>query len=73
MPTRVAVVIGSEEDAGKSKVFELADSFDTVIERIYPTQQPSSALENRANLTHEKTDGDRVLIPAHHVAWVEEV
>lgn len=70
--TRLAVVVQSETGEG-SKVFDLHDPFDTVIERLYPLQQPSSALEHRTNMVHFKEDGGRLAVNPNHVAWLEEL
>lgn len=73
MATRLALTVSSEEDAGRTKVFELEDDFETVLEGIVPTQQPASSLEQRKLLIRRKVDGGRLLVPPPNVAWVEEI
>lgn len=72
MATKILISI-SEDEAGKSKAFFVQEPFDAVIEKIWPAQQqPSSALESRANMTHTLTNGKRVVIPHGYIAYVEE-
>jgi hypothetical protein len=73
MAVRLALTLGSEEDAGLARVFDLADDFESVVNGVIPPTAPSSALEARDNSTHRKADGGRLLVPPHHVAWVEEI
>lgn len=78
MPARILLVIAPgirEEEAefGRSGSFDLADDFDTVMGRVVPTQQPSSALEARSNATHTLIDGRRLYMRPDMIAAVEEL
>lgn len=52
--------------------FMLTESFDEVIEKIFPTRQAASALEERTNFVFTQTNGNRLFVHRNSVMTVEE-
>lgn len=73
MPTLLYIAVQNEDGTG-SKTTLVAEDFDTVIEKLFPVQQPSSSLEARtAHLYHAYPNGYRLMIQPANVFLVEEV
>lgn len=73
MSTLVTLAISSPEEAGRSWQIELSEDFDTVFNKLFPLQPPTSSLESQANMTHTTVSGSRVAIHPNDVRVVEEV
>jgi hypothetical protein len=69
--TKILMAVQSEEGGGSS-VIEVSETFDEVMNKIQPLNQPSSSLEMRENLTFHKEDGNRIWLVPNHVVRVEE-
>ena len=63
MATKVIIPIENPDGSGGSMALYLQGDFDATMEKIFPTQQPSSALEHRANAIHVDAEtGNRIAI-----------
>lgn len=72
MSTRIMCSVGDPE-TGNSRVVEVEEGFDQVLELVIPLQQASSALEARQKLTLTRVDGGgRVFVRPEVVATIEE-
>lgn len=72
MATMLTLVIAGDEPGASKKVF-VEESFDDVIEKVYPIQSAMTGMEARARRVFTKADGTgRVLIPEGNIAWVSE-
>jgi hypothetical protein len=71
---RCDVIIGVQDpDTGKSMVIELADSFDTVFNKLMPIAPPQNTIDQRASVLHTRLDGTRVMLLPNSIAMVREV
>lgn len=56
-----------------SATFDVEETYDQVVDKLFPLTAESSALEARANWYYTKTDGGRVFIPRQWVLSAEEL
>lgn len=59
---------GSDQPAS----YLLSESFDEVIEKLFPTRQAASALEERSNFVFAQTNGERLFVHRNSIMTVEE-
>jgi hypothetical protein len=60
--------VGSDKPAD----YMLKESFDEVIEKVFPTRQAASALEERTNFVFTQTSGERLFVHRNSIVTVEE-
>jgi hypothetical protein len=53
--------------------FEVKDSFDQVVEKVFPLNPPTSALEAREAVMYEGVDGERLVIFQSRISYVKEL
>lgn len=66
------VIAIQDPDTGNSMRIDLADDFDTVFNKVFPLNPPSSSLEHRANCWHNRDNGTRIAINPGMIAGIEE-
>jgi hypothetical protein len=71
MMNRIITSFAPPREQGGHEVF-VKDDFDTIIEKLLPSRQPSSALEDRQRFLYTKADGDRAWIPPVAITYVGE-
>ena len=55
-----------------STVVQVGETFDTVIEKIFPTSQATAALEERERYTFHMAEGHRTMIHPANIYRVDE-
>jgi uncharacterized protein YlzI (FlbEa/FlbD family) len=65
MPCKITTLVNVEG-------FVVQEDFDEVIDRIYPINAPSSAIESRGSMIYTLEEGRRLLISPNAVQSIEE-
>lgn len=71
MSTRIVCGVGDPE-TDKSMIVDVAEGFDRVMDLIIPVNNPSSAIEARANMVLNQVEGGRVWVRPEMVAAILE-
>jgi len=71
--TKITLLIADPEVEGKSWQIELADDFETVLNKCFPINTPSSNLEHRQNMSHTMSDGRRIALQPSSIFCMEEI
>lgn len=70
---RITLNISLKEQGEGSGTVDLKDDFDEARGKWMPINPPASALEQQANLTYTKADGNRVCINPNAIFLIEEI
>lgn len=71
MATKIFLAVAREDGNGSMTVI-VTEDFDTVINRIFPATNPSSALEARQNQLFRTVDGRQLMVHPGNVFLLEE-
>jgi hypothetical protein len=66
------VLAVQDPETGKSIELDLGDDFETVFNKVFPAQPPSSQLQHQANMRHTLSDGRSVALPPMNIALIME-
>lgn len=71
MATRITLDV-QKFDEPLAASFLVKEDFDDVIEKIFPTRQAASAMEERGNFVFTEVGGSRIFVHRSTIKFVEE-